>query len=396
MRIGPLHHAPALAPAAMASGSPPEPSESVTLGRLFRPEIYRLQPVASGQDEIKHQCVIDSMAWSGDGLKLMTAQWEHELRLWDVTTGQAVAELQVEDPQRRRMVRASGVALSPDGLSAASGAQDGAVSLWRLSDGQELKRLRHTDPETPETVSKYYGWESVSNLAYAPAGQLLASGGYDHTVCLWDPQTGGLRHRLRDTDRNYGMAFSPDGSRLYTKPGNGLTIWNTQTGRQILHIADPDEDGGSGGNLALSRDGSKVAAIFGDGVHVWDAQTGEQLGCRKIRGGHRAAFTPEGDHLLVGETIHNVVHDWNLATGAVERLELPHAGDAGGINNMGFSPDGKRLAIGLLDYSLTLWERQSDQGLRSDEPRGTIRRIGDFVLVGQVRLPVRKSSSRGG
>ena len=49
--------------------------------------------------------------------------------------------------------------------------------LWDLVTGEELRRLEgHT------------GW--ILSVAFAPEGGLLASGGADGTVRLWDPATG--------------------------------------------------------------------------------------------------------------------------------------------------------------------------------------------------------------
>jgi WD40 repeat protein len=74
-----------------------------------------------------------------------------------------------------------GVALAADGHLVASGGVDGAVKLWEAASGRLLATLQgHTG--------------LVYGVALAGDGHLVASGGADGTVKLWDGASGaGLR-----------------------------------------------------------------------------------------------------------------------------------------------------------------------------------------------------------
>src|SRR5262249_5556127 len=100
-----------------------------------------------------------------------------KLRLLDVTTGEAVSELDGHAGRPRA------VSFTRDGKILASGGDDKAVRLWDVATGKELRRLEGHQKE-------------VAAVAFAPDGKFLASGSSDETIRLWDPTSGEELGRL--------------------------------------------------------------------------------------------------------------------------------------------------------------------------------------------------------
>jgi WD40 repeat protein len=81
------------------------------------------------------------------------------------------------------------VNFSPNGQMMASGGFDALIRLWDVQTGQCLQVLQgHT--------------EAVFAISFSPDGQILASGSHDETIKLWDVETGHCIKTLR-ADRLY-------------------------------------------------------------------------------------------------------------------------------------------------------------------------------------------------
>jgi transcription initiation factor TFIID subunit 5 len=122
---------------------------------------------------IGHQADVDVVRWHPNCHYLATGSSDRSVRLWDVRNGTCSRLL------TGHRAAITSLAMSPDGKSLTSGDATGAVLSWDLGSARCVAKApaAHAGP--------------VWSLAYSQGeGSVLASGGADCTVKLWDSARG--------------------------------------------------------------------------------------------------------------------------------------------------------------------------------------------------------------
>jgi WD40 repeat protein/serine/threonine protein kinase len=244
-----------------------------------------------------------------------------------------------------------GLALSPDGQLLAAGGSDGIVKLWDIQTWEEVRSF-----QTPG--------KKVKRLAFGPGGRHLAAPCFDNgTVKIWDVATG-TSSTLEHGDECVGaVVFSPGGRWIASRGNESVKIWDTATGGLLRTLPGADDEAQS---MALSPDGRCLAVGNGDRtIRLWDTAGWTE---RRTLGPHAApvlglAFSADGAQLAAaycqwswtgsaGE-----VKIWDVATGQPVHSLLGHGG---GACTVAFAPDGRRLASGGgYDALVKVWDVQA-------------------------------------
>lgn len=276
--------------------------------------------------------------------------------LFGITRVLPVAPMQpaaprIADARLRHILRGhtdaiSSVAWRPDGQMLASGGADATVRLWQAAEG---------DGELLQTLREHSG--AISSLAWRPDGQVLASGSADATVRLWRVERGRvwLLYTLRSHSEDVTcLDWSPDGRLLASGGGRPafagdtlVRIWG-EDARLLLALRG---HGRRVNSLAWSPDGRLLASGSSDThVRLWHMPDGNPS--RVLLAHERPvttiAWNPDGQTLVSGGG--GMACLWHVVDGK-RLLALQEQADETGtggfaIGGLAWSPDGHTLAGG--------------------------------------------------
>jgi WD40 repeat protein len=243
------------------------------------------------------------------------------------------------------------IALSPDGRLLASGGVDNTIEIWDLAANRELRVIG--------------GYKApVDSLAFSPDGLVLAAGSDDGSMRLWEVSTGTDLSGIGPQDvASNSVAFSANGAVLAVGRSDGSVAVMRLRRQDALKLQGQQ---GAIHAVAVAPDGSLVASAGEDGtVSLWDTSSGKLVRTLKAHSSKAlcVSFSPDG-RLIASAGDDGQVKLWDAASGqAMRSLALggktPLLGPS--IHALAFSPDGRRVASGAADATVTIWDIASGE-----------------------------------
>ena len=164
------------------------------------------------------------------------------------------------------------VAVSSDGTLAASTSADNSaatIKVWELRTG-ELRGAWRGHKNAMEGLQN-----KVNTLTFSPDDRVLASGGSDNRIRLWNLESLGAYDELgTDSDRVFGVGFSPRDQWVAVSGDRGVRIWAASEGAVVgrydhkNHFVNHVAFTGSGSLVASGDDGVLVQWSVSH-PHVW-------------------------------------------------------------------------------------------------------------------------------
>ncbi len=288
------------------------------------------------------------VAFSPDGQVLATGNWDYQVYLWDVATGNQLLICSGHTD------KVWSVAFHPRGNLLASGSDDQTIKLW--------------DSHTGECIRTFTGHTGcVRSLAFAPSGEFLFSGSADRTIRQWDVDTGQWVQVLQGhTAGVWSIALSDDGC-LLASGGDDLTIklWSTATGCCLKTLTGHTDWIRA---LAFDRKENLLASGSVDRTIVlWDVNTGK---CIRTLEGHtnlvNALTFISGQQLLASASQDKTIRLWNWETGKCFKTLLGHTNT---ISSLATNPQETLLASGSSDQTARLWSLSQGACIRMFQGR---------------------------
>lgn len=235
------------------------------------------------------------------------------------------------------------VAYNADGTLLAIGGRDNTIRLWDVAT-----------QEFSQTLQGHSGW--ITRVAFSSDGELLLSASHDDTALLWDIETGEIVRTLYHGDDVMGVDFTSDDEWLVTAGRDGLVI--VQRTDEAETIAALINAGGAVWDVAASPVDNALAVAGDDGViRLWSYESNWMAELI----GHNApvatlAYAPDGTRLL-SSSLDSVLHVWDVTNpvGVINPTQTMtgHLAPALGV---GFDTDGNTAFSSSLDGTLRLWD----------------------------------------
>ncbi len=239
----------------------------------------------------------------------------------------------------------SAITWSPDGKYIASASGDHTVQIWDANTGTTLRTYRGHNSE-------------VLAVAWSPNGQYIASGSLDSTVQVWQATTGILLYTYKGhSDAVFSLTWSPDSTRIVSAGNDGtMQVWDASSGKSSFSYSTFSIRGtpAAWNSVVWSPDGKSIAIGGLGDVIVLDAATGKHINYYGFHGGivHAVCWSPDSSYIAVGSADFTVLV-WNIAD---KQNVYTYTGHTTDIFTVAWSPDGKRIASGSADGLVETWD----------------------------------------
>jgi WD40 repeat protein len=311
---------------------------------LLRIGTTRLRP------NVMNSGVIDAMAFTRDGKRLvMLTEWRGA-QVWDLASGKLLLEF-----GKPAIVGGAKYALSADGSRAAVIESEKVCRCYDTADGKLISTA----------VGDWYG---VSELRFSPDNKFLGASHREATA-FWDVASGAKSWQVPlSRDRGFGdFAFAPEGKVVVFAPRAGTNPPDDPMEEHRLPILLFDLAKGPTSerpgpievararNLIFSPDGKILAAEKWHREFIlWNVATGKPLHEPETQDDMVwcMGFSPDGKWIVTGSN-HGRVRLWDVATG---KLHRKFSGFDSTIVSLAFSPDSRRVAASCSDGTFRLWE----------------------------------------
>jgi WD40 repeat protein len=286
---------------------------------------------------------INSLAWSPDG-KFIVAATSHGLKLYS-------SDSLTEKPVNLSpfLSQASFVEFSPKGTAMVWIETDSSgeyrLWLWNLVDGEK------------NSISIPQG--NLVGLSFNSSGQLIIATVYDHSIQIWQAESGKMLASFWGAGDANGVDFSSDG-RLMVSVGHAdlmAHVWNVDTGEEVGTIGKPNMYASSADFSPL---GNTLALSYQGAVQLWDVDAWRETKYSRITNDafmSKLVFSTDGNLLAAPIYSEYKMYVLDSTLAKVAELEVgPYA------TNVEFSPDGESLAgisiSGLKLFNTSTWELQ--------------------------------------
>ena len=242
-----------------------------------------------------------ALAYTPNGKELACGYSNGELRFWNTASGK------VSHTVKEPMLAVSAIQYTADGNSLITTSNDNVVRLWKAGNHK--------------VIAKYGGFSGpATTVRFSPDGSLLASAGSDGSIDIRSAADGVLLHRLIGHTRSVqGLTFSREGDFLFSvSTDKTVRKWRVSDGK-LMDIMDDYEVG------------LNAIATLPEGFLLQEVPL---VATGSLDGGIELWGVPNGKLIYQYQSEDKFIY----------------------VDTLAFSPDGYKLASGMSEGILQIWQ----------------------------------------
>ena len=230
-----------------------------------------------------------------------------------------------------------------------SGGQGGQLKIWGIGEGATANTM------PLKSVKAHEG--GITALAVTTNGLLIATGGMDTYIRLWDRRTGKMLAEVKAHDEAVrSLKFTRDGSILVSGSDDRLIrVWKVgEQGQTLDYQSSILAHDSAITAITLSPDANSVASVSADGyLKLWQINGGslQRHIHVNMHGVLAVAYSPDGKLVATGDG-DGRIRLWNVKTGLATAFVGSHER---GVCTLAWTPDGEMLISGGGDKTLRYW-----------------------------------------
>ncbi|MBV5328607.1 MAG: TIR domain-containing protein [Chlorobium sp.] len=234
-------------------------------------------------------------------------------------------------------------ALSNDNRYIISGSLDHTLKVWDFQTGSCIM-----------TINGHSG--SVNTCALSNDNRYIISGSSDKTLKVWDFQTGSCIMTLSGHSQSVSSCSVSNDNRYIVSGShdNTLKVWNFETGSCIMTLSGHSR---SVSSCSVSNDNRYIVSGSHDNtLKMWDLQTGN---CIMTLNGHfwvSSCTVSQDNRYILSGSYDKTLKVWDFQTGS---CSMTLTGHSGCVSSCSVSNDNRYIVSGSYDKTLKMWDLQT-------------------------------------
>ena len=332
----------------------PEKTQIATVGRAYGPRLWN--PTNQTYRELTWSEPANSLRgflrYDSTG-RWLVARAGKQFTMWDSRSG----ELHLEHIESRE---AGCYAFSPDGQLFGWGGSKNLARIWNIASKEVIAEL------DVGAVFTKFSKALITSMCFNHDGQLVATGGRDKRVVVWESNGGKIVNEFRHDDELTHVVFDSTGRFLLTaSKDKTMRVWDVEADRahsEWIYLTEKIRAAG------FSSGSETITAVCEDGsIHrlsIVQPNKSFKFG----RYSRQVDFSPTGDELVVAAWDGTKSTDSGAFHGKPNgplNLKFPHRLFT---TKAEFSPDGNHIGVRGYKQEVSVWKRRAD-GVWSDDRR---------------------------